>query len=36
MAQDGPQAELLGLGAGLVLVSMAGGGLALRRRHAES
>jgi hypothetical protein len=36
MAEGPSQAALIGLGAGLVLVSMAGGGLTLRRRREES
>jgi hypothetical protein len=35
MADRPAQAGLLGLGAGLVLVSMAGGGLAIRRRREQ-
>jgi outer membrane biosynthesis protein TonB len=36
MAQAPTQAGLLGLGAGLVLVATAGGGLALRRRREDA
>jgi hypothetical protein len=35
MAEEASQAGLIGLGAGLVLVATAGGGLALRRRREE-
>jgi hypothetical protein len=35
MAQGPAQTGLLGLGAGLVLVATAGGGMALRRRREQ-
>src|SRR3954468_11172165 len=36
MADDASQTALLGLGAGLILLATAGGGLALRRRGVEA
>jgi hypothetical protein len=35
MGEQASQAGLIGLGAGLVLVATAGGGLAIRRRREE-